>query len=260
MTSVLVRIEGQVAVLLLNEPQTHHALSRKLVLALHRALDEPMVQQSRALVIGSVGPYYCAGANIDDLRDGWMSGQEPQSDPVRFFQRLTDDPRPSVAAVDGGAIGGGVELMLSCDLAVACRTAWFSLPELHHGVIPNTALMRLQQMVGLRRMMYATLTAQRLSSQQALEWGMVNDVVEQDALGAAIDLAQRIVAKVAPGSTAVAKHFAHQHAVTQWGNVHQSLQAVPENEWQEGLRAFTEKRAANYETFWQQQRDADTKP
>lgn len=259
MTSVLIRIEGHVAVLLLNEPATHHALSRQLVLALHRALDEPRVKASRALVVGSVGPYYCAGANIDDLRDGWMSGQEPESDPVRFFQRLTDDPRPSVAAVDGGAIGGGVELMLSCDLAVACRTAWFSLPELRHGVIPNTALMRLQQMVGLRRMMYATLTAQRLSSQQALDWGMVNEVVEQDVLGAAIDLAQRIVTKVAPGSTAVAKHFAHQYAGTQWDDVHQSLQEVPANEWQEGLCAFTEKRPANYEMFWQQRGAADSK-
>lgn len=260
MTSVLTRIEGHVAVLLLNEPQTHHALSRKLVLALHRALDEPQVSQARAVVVGSVGPYYCAGANIDDLRDGWMNGQEPESDPVRFFQRLAQDPRPSIAAVGGGAIGGGVELMLSCDLAVASSDAWFSLPELRHGVIPNTALMRLQQMVGLRRMMYATLTGQRLSGQQALQWGLINEMVEHDAVAAAVELAQRIVAKVAPGSTAVAKRFAHQYAGTDWDSVHQSLQQAPEREWQEGLQAFTEKRAANYETCWQHRSDTDSKP
>lgn len=247
------------AVLLLNEPETHHALSRKLVLALHRALDEPAVKQARALVVGSVGPYYCAGANIDDLRDGWMNGQEPQSDPVGFFQRLSEDPRPSIAAVSGGAIGGGVELMLSCDLAVASSDAWFSLPELRHGVIPNSALMRLQQMVGLRRMTYAMLTAERLSSQQALAWGMVNEVVERDALAAAIDLAKRIVTKVAPGATAVAKQFAHRHAGTHWDQVHQSLQLVPDREWQEGLQAFTDKRPANYDPFWTQQGQDDSK-
>ncbi len=167
MSSIVTRIEKDVAVLLLNEPKTHHALSRSLVLGLHQALDASDVQKARAIVIASTGPNFCAGANISDLLDGWMDGHEPESDPVGLFSRIANDPRPTIAAVGGGALGGGFELMLSCDLAVASPDAWFSLPELGHGVIPNTALMRLQQMIGLRQTMYLVMTGKRISSASA---------------------------------------------------------------------------------------------
>lgn len=250
--SVVTEIRGHVAVLLLDEPQTRHALSRRLITALHQAMDSDDVQSARAIVIGSTGPLFCAGANINDLLDGWMQATEPQTDPVRFFERIASDPRPTVAAVGGGALGGGFELMLSCDLAVASADAWFCLPELGHGVIPNTGLMRLQQMVGLRRMMHLMMTGQRVGSQDALQWGLVNAVVN-DPVASAVELAQAITTRVAPGALAVAKQYAHQHATSNWQSVHQSLVEVPESDWREGLAAFTQKRAPQYDKQWQAQ-------
>lgn len=250
--AVITDIRGHVALLLLDEPASRHALSRDLVSGLQQAMDSDAVKRARAVVIGSTGPFFCAGANINDLLNGWMQATEPKTDPVRFFERLANDPRPTIAAVGGGALGGGFELMLSCDLAVANAEAWFCLPELGHGVIPNTALMRLQQMVGLRRMMGFVMSGQRISSQQALELGLIN-ALTQDPVATAIELANSIVTRVAPGALAVAKSYAHQHAANNWQAVHQSLLEVPEAEWREGLTAFTQKRAAQYDEQWQAQ-------
>ena len=251
--SVQIEIRGHVAVLLLDEPKTRHALSRNLVLRLHDALGQPEVQRARALVLGSTGPFFCAGANINDLLDGWMQASESASDPVGLFARLTTDPRPTIAAVSGGALGGGFELMLSCDLAVASADAWFCLPELGHGVIPNTALMRLQQMVGLRRMMQLVMTGERIDAQHAFELGLVN-AIAADPVGHAVKMAQTIVARVAPGALDVAKSYAHRHAGSDWEAVKQSLVEVPKAQWQEGLAAFTQKRHAQYDDYWQAQR------
>lgn len=250
--AVVTQIRGHVAVLLLNEPQTRHALSRSLVMDLHHALDSSDVRVARAIVIGSTGPLFCAGANINDLLDGWMQAPEPHTDPVRFFERVAFDPRPTIAAVGGGALGGGFELMLSCDLAVASPEAWFCLPELGHGVIPNTGLMRLQQMVGLRRMMQLVMTGERIGSEQALQWGLLN-AVQNDPVACAVKMAQSIVSRVAPGALTVAKDYAHQHATSDWQAVHRSLTEVPESEWREGLAAFTQKRSAQYDECWQAQ-------
>ena len=250
--SIVVSRRGDIGLLLLDEPKTRHALSKTMVLAAIEALDSEPLCTARALVIGSTGPFFCAGANMKDLLAGWMNGSSPESDPGRLFERLAGDSRVVVAAVDGGALGGGFELMLSCDLAVVGTDAWFCLPELQHGVIPNTGLMRLQQMVGLRTTMYYTMTGDRLSAQQALSMGLVNELVASgSALDGAVALAQRIINKAAPGATALAKRVAHQHAQTDWKIVDESLRQVPAGEWDEGLQAFTDRRLADYTRFWE---------
>mgnify|MGYP000034542307 CR=1 FL=1 len=247
-----VQTDRSIAILLLSEPDTHNALSRSLVKALHAALDDEQVQKSRAIVIGSTDRYFSAGANINDLLDGWMLDADDTASPVKLFERLSTDPRPTIAAIDGGALGGGFELMLSCDLAIASSKAWFSLPELGHGVIPNTALMRLQRIVGVRRMMQCIMTGERIDSQLALDMGLVN-ALAADPVAQSVDMAASIVDRVAPGALAVAKAFAMKHANDDWQAVHQSLQQVPAPEWQEGLSAFTQKRPARYDAFWQEQ-------
>jgi enoyl-CoA hydratase/carnithine racemase len=250
--SIVVQRRGDIGILLLDEPKTRHALSKAMVVAALEALESDALRTARALVIGSMGPFFCAGANMNDLLAGWMDGSSPESDPVRLFERLADDSRVVIAAVDGGALGGGFELMLSCDLAVAGAEAWFCLPELQHGVIPNTGLMRMQQLVGLRTMMFYTMTGDRLTVQQALSMGLVNEVVANGgALDAAVALAQRIVNKVAPGAAALAKRVAHQHAQTDWRTVDESLRQAPAGEWDEGLQAFTSRRVADYTAFWE---------
>ena len=248
-----VRIErrNHVGLILLDEPQTHHALSRSLVADVLDALAHESIVQARAIVISSTGPSFCAGANISDLLDGWMSTRDAPDDPVRVFRALAHDPRPTIAAVDGAAIGGGFELMLSCDLTVASARSWFALPELAHGVIPNTALMRLQQMIGLRGLYQLMMTGQRLSAERALSMGLVSNICDPgQAVQAAVDMASEIVDRVSPGALALAKRTAMQYANTDWQQVQASLLDAPKREWQEGLTAFTQGRRPDYSEFW----------
>jgi enoyl-CoA hydratase/carnithine racemase len=252
-TSDKVRFEmrGKVALVTLNDPDRRNALSREIVRGLLDSLDRSLEAGARAIVVAANGPAFCAGANIDDLRDGWMEGKDPTEDPALLFKRLTESERPVIAAVQGLAIGGGLELTLSCDLAVAGDKAWFAMPELGHGVIPNTALALLPRLVGMRRALDLMLTRRRVAAPEALAMGLVNRVVVADqVLAHALALAEDIVSHAPPGAIKAAKSNLRGHAAIDWNRVIKSPLDVPKAEWQEGLDSFTERRAPSFERFW----------
>ena len=250
---VLYEQRGDVALLTLNDPDRRNALSREIVRGLSSALDTALNEGVRAVVITAAGPAFCAGANIDDLRDGWMECPHPDEDPAVMFKRIAEFGRPVVAAVHGAAVGGGMELTLACDLVVAADSAWFSMPELGHGVIPNTGLALLSRVVGVRRAFELILTRRRVPVEEALDIGLVNRVVPGDkVLEGASSLAEQIVGSVPPGALKAAKFNLHAHASIDWPRVLSSPLDVPKKEWQEGLTAFTEKRAPDYGRFWEE--------
>jgi enoyl-CoA hydratase/carnithine racemase len=250
--TVSIAHEGVVAVLTLDFPENHNALSKALVCDALAALGALEPGRTRAIVIASSGRFFSAGANIPDLiQSGWLSGRPSDEDPVALFQALAEHRLPVLAAVTGPALGGGFELCLSCDLVVAAETAWFAAPELGLGVIPNTALGRLPAIVGRRRAFEIVATRRRINAPEALGMGLVNQVVPQDeVLAAAIAMARSIVEQAPPGALAVAKQTLDLHALTDWAEVRASVARLPEPEWQEGLAAFVEKRSANYDQFW----------
>jgi enoyl-CoA hydratase/carnithine racemase len=244
-------MRGHIAVITLDEPARRNALSRALVRGLFDALARSVNEHARAIVIAANGPAFCAGANISDLRDGWMEGKVPETDPVGLFRALVEDPRIVIGAIQGPALGGGFELALCCDLVVAEESAWFSLPELSHGVIPNTGLARLQQIVGMRQAAEMIFTRRRIDVKEARACGLVNDVAGAgEALNHAIALAEQIVSRAPPGAIAAAKRNLQRHAKTDWDAVQSSLREVPAREWQEGLDSFSEKRPPDYARFW----------
>lgn len=248
------RRHGHVAVLLLNNPQEHNILSDSLVMDMHAALDSAEVANARAVIVGGVGKSFCAGANIADLLDrGWMEGRNAASNPVSLFKRLIQDHRPVIAAAAGPAIGGGFELVLSCDLLVASEQASFMLPEARHGVIPNTALALLLQLVGKRRAMEYMITLRKISAQEAYQLGIANVLVDAEPDGVlerAIEMANSIVDGCAPGALFEIKHGLAKHAGVDWHEVETSLTRLPVAQWQEGLSAFLERRRPDYQRFW----------
>jgi enoyl-CoA hydratase/carnithine racemase len=252
-------MQGTIGVATLSDVPKRNALSRAIVRGMFDAIEASRRHGARALVLTGDGSTFCAGANIGDLRDGWMDGTDPATDPMRLFEALTQMPRVVVAAVNGPAVGGGFELTLSCDLVVAHRDAWFALPELGHGVIPNTALARLQQIVGMRRAFELTLTRRRVGAEEALALGLVTEVVDGDARQRAVAMADDIVAHAPPGAIAVAKAYMNEHARTDWERVRASLGEVPAREWREGLDAFTERRAVDFEKFWRMSDGIETR-
>ncbi|AET92822.1 enoyl-CoA hydratase/isomerase [Burkholderia sp. YI23] len=242
---------GHIALVTLDEPQRRNALSREIVRGVSAALRRALDDNARAVVIAANGPAFCAGANIDDLRDGWMEGPAADEDPAVMFRRMAEFERPVIAAVHGPALGGGMELTLACDLVVACEAAWFAMPELGHGVIPNTAVALLPRVVGMRRALDLILTRRRVSAGEALDIGLVNRVVPtHDVLDSALALGGQVIEAVPPGALKAAKRNLRAHAAIDWQRVVASPRDVPKTEWQEGLDAFTQKRAPDYERFW----------
>ena len=152
----LVRTEqrGDVLLILMADSARRNALSVALATELIEVVRWSRGAGARAVVIASAEKAFCAGADIRDMLDsGWLdpgAGADAGVTPPDVFAEIESDHRPILAAVNGMALGGGVELCLACDLVVAGESASFMFPELALGVLPNTALARLPYLIGAR--------------------------------------------------------------------------------------------------------------
>jgi enoyl-CoA hydratase/carnithine racemase len=249
--TVSYRLEDSVAVLTLDDVPRHNVLSRAMIVELNRSYACSIRDGARAIVLGSNGPSFCAGANIDDLRSGWMEGDDPETDPLHFFQRLAADRRVTIAAVQGIAAGGGLELTLACDLVMAGERATFLAPELGHGVIPPLGIALLPHVVGRHRAMDMVLTRRKVGAEEALRIGLATHRAEvEDVISAAVALARSIVDKIPPGALGVVKQQLGHHQPLDWESIFTSSGEVPAAEWREGLDAFMQKRRPEYDRFW----------
>lgn len=243
-------LRGHVGVLTMGDAEHFNALSPLQVSAFLAAMERSRSEGARALVIVSSVKHFCAGADVKAFLKGELldpTRAAPATSPVNLFRALIDDPRPVIAGVDGLAMGGGVELTLSCDLVLATDKARFALPEIGLGLIPRTALARLPEVVGRRKALELILTRRRLDAAEALALGLVNRIVENT--DAAVALAEEIIA-APPGAIAAVKRNLGRVSPDDWHGVHGLLAHLRPEEWREGLTAFSEKRAPDYERFW----------
>lgn len=171
---------GAVAVLTLDRPDRRNALSRDTLLALGRLGRELVGDPSiRALLITGAGDKaFCAGADLKE-RQG-MSPDDVRRQ-VGLYRTelgvLARSPKPVIAAINGVAFGGGLELALMCDLRVAAPHAELALPETSLGIIPGAGgTQRLPRVVGEARAKEMILLGRRLTASEALAWGLVNRV------------------------------------------------------------------------------------
>jgi enoyl-CoA hydratase/carnithine racemase len=202
-------------------------------------------------VVVSAAKHFCAGADIKDFLKGELldpNRPAPATSPVNLFRALIDDPRPVIAAVDGLAMGGGVELTLACDLVLVTDKARFGLPELGLGLIPRTALARLAEVVGRRKALELILTRRRITADEAVSLGLANQRVE-NALEAAVKMAEEIIT-APPAAIAAVKRNLGRIAPADWEAIHALLAGLDPAEWREGLTAFSEKRTPDFERFW----------
>ncbi|KAA0917958.1 crotonase/enoyl-CoA hydratase family protein [Dietzia sp. ANT_WB102] len=214
----------------------------------------------RAVVLTGAGSAFSAGGNVKDMvnRSG-MFGGSPYELRDGYRQGIQRIPRalyhcevPVVAAVNGPAVGAGCDLAVMCDLRVASTTAWFAESFVQLGIIPGDGgAWLLTKAIGPARAAEMALTGDRVTAEQAAEWGLVNRVVDPDALmGAARELAAR-VAKNPPHAVRMAKRLLRE-------SQHQSLESLLElsatmqalahhtEDHREALAAFGEKRPGNF--------------
>jgi methylglutaconyl-CoA hydratase len=177
---VIVDQRGGIVVWTLDRPHRANALSREALLALGKLAREAARNPSvRAIVVtGAGGRVFCAGADLKE-RLG-MSENEVRTQVALYRSELGPldrSPKPVVAAINGAALGGGLELALCCDLRVAAAHAQLGLPETSLGIIPAAGgTQRLPRLVGEARAKEMILLGRRLTAAEALSWGLVNRV------------------------------------------------------------------------------------
>jgi enoyl-CoA hydratase len=186
-----VRDEGEIRWIGLNRPDKRNAIDQATTEAFSSALDDARKQPCVLIVHSTTPGIFAAGADIAELRDrdadaallGINAG---------LFERLEAHRWPTIAAIDGAALGGGCELALACDLRIASQQAFFGQPELSLGILAGAgANWRLAQAVGqqvARRMLY---TGARLSAADAHAAGLVDELAEEPE-AAALALAEKI--------------------------------------------------------------------
>lgn len=242
-------LEDDVALLTIEREATLNALDGELLLELASAFD--LVEADarvRALVITGAGRAFVAGADLRafaERRDGF-AGRDAALSGQDVMNSLAALPLPTVAAINGYALGGGLELALACDLRVATRGARLGLPEVTRGLIPGYGgTQRLQRLIGLGRATDLVLTGRMVEAEEALALGLVNRVAD-DAVEAGLELA-RLCARNAPVALGLAKE-----ALTRGLDVTlpQGLEieadlfglALTTDDAQEGIASFLEKR------------------
>jgi methylglutaconyl-CoA hydratase len=183
--STVVRVEqrGAVAVWTIDRPDRMNSLSREVLLALGRLSREAAANDSvRAIVLtGSGEKAFCAGADLKERQGMTDDDVRVQVDLYRTeLGPLDRSPKPVVAAINGVALGGGLELALVCDMRVAAAHAMLGLPETSLGIIPGAGgTQRLPRLIGEARAKEMILLARRLTAAEALAWGLVNRVTPE---------------------------------------------------------------------------------
>jgi len=187
---VLYETDGPVATIVLNRPEARNALNERLRAQIRKALqvaaDDPDI---RAIVLRGEGEAFCAGADINELKDRKLPAAAWAPD--RLDTYLEGCPKPIVAALHGYTLGGGFEMSLACTLRVASNDLVAGLPEIKLGIFPGLGgTQRLTRMVGESIALSLILTGRTFGASEAERWGLVTRVVAVDELrDAAMDIA-----------------------------------------------------------------------
>ncbi len=207
MATLNVRTEDAVAFLELHRPQARNAINLELIRELGVQLDALAADdQVRAVVLsGSGDQAFASGADISELKDR-THREAFFALNASLFQKLEDFPRPVIAAIEGYALGGGLELALCCDLRVASRTARVGLPETTLGIFPAAGgTWRLPRLIGLGRAKELVFTGRILEAEEAYGLGLFERLTDPgQAMEVATALARQIAAN-APLAVQVAK-------------------------------------------------------
>ena len=193
---------GAVVTLWLNRPERKNAYDLALLDELDAALSHAESDaKTRVVVIRGRGNSFCAGADLAMLEAAFSWG-DLAGTVARFFTRLSEARRVTVAAVHGWAVAGGFELMLACDLAVAAEESRIGDFHIRNGLFAGAGtIYRLPRLVGMRKARELMLSGDVLDGREAHAWGLVNDVAPLDELD---DLVERFTARFTDKSPTVA--------------------------------------------------------
>ncbi len=255
MENVLLEINDHIAQITIHRPQALNALNKQTISELSSTLDELSGNEDvRVLIItGSGNKAFVAGADIKEFAEFSVTegAQLAALGHEMLFDKLENFPKPIIAAVNGFALGGGLELAMACHIRIASDNAKLGLPETSLGLIPGYGgTQRLPQLVGKGKAIEMITTASMINAQDAHTWGLVNQVVPQAELAATC---QKMASKIAHNSpsavSAVLRAIAggfndkvngYNIEISEFGK------CFGTDEFKEGTTAFLEKRKPNF--------------
>jgi enoyl-CoA hydratase len=252
---VLCERSGAVAVVTVNRPARRNALSSEVRSALLEQLAELNADASvRAVVITGAGDRaFISGADIAEFAARTQEEQGRAMDGPRVYDAVAQLAKPTVAAINGACLGGGLEVAMACDIRVAAEGARFGQPEVKLGIIPGGGgTQRLPRIVGEGNALRLILTGDLIDAAEAHRLGLVTEVVSPDQLLAiAVAIAERIATN-APLAVAAARDAVRRALDLPLGDglamerAH-FLGVFASDDRREGMRAFLEKRPARFE-------------
>jgi enoyl-CoA hydratase/carnithine racemase len=246
---VTVSREAAIAVLTLDRPAKLNALDMAMLTELERHLDDVDHDANiRVLILTGAGERsFCVGADIEawsalDPLDMWRVWVR---DGHRVLERLASLRQPTVAAINGFAFGGGLELALAADIRIAAETATLGLPEVTIGTLPGWAgTRRLQDTIGAPRAKQMIFSGERVDATTAERWGLVNETAPAPTLMTRARAVAEKVAGNAPVAVQLAKAVIDGEAATRAALA--SAIAAGTDDGREGVAAFREKRSPRF--------------
>jgi enoyl-CoA hydratase len=248
--TVIFERRGETGYITLNRPDVNNAFNRELIKEFQQVVCEiDRDDDIRVVIITGAGKAFQAGADISELaKMNVLEKHEWNHDLLKNWRALEALKQPVIAAINGYALGGGLELAISCDILIASENARMGLPEVSLGIIPGTGgTQKLPYIVGKLKALELILTGEVITAQEAYRIGLVNKVVPAGkALEAAEEMANRII-RNAPLAVAMAKDAVTNgmdlpiDAGVEYGHRSAIICGASEDA-REGFAAFLEKR------------------
>ena len=254
-SNILIEQKGQILIIRINRLAQLNALNKSTIEELHHALSAAEEDSNTGVIIltGSGEKSFVAGADIKEFADFTISqgGELAMNGQKAVFSFIENLSKPVIAAVNGFALGGGLELAMSAHIRIASSNARMGLPEVSLGVIPGYGgTQRLTQLVGRGKANEMVFTAGMIKADEALSWGLVNYVVEpEDLLAKAEEIASKILNNSSTAITsairAINAHFedgvnGYEVEMEEFGK------CFGTKDFKEGTTAFMDKRKPNF--------------
>jgi enoyl-CoA hydratase len=254
--TIIVERENQVGIITLNRPDTLNAINEQMFRELMQVLlcmEED--RDTRIIVLTGAGDRaFCAGADIKESRERDLLRQTNfLKDLIELTKKMENISKPIIAAVNGFALGGGFELILSCDFIIATKGSGFGFPEINLGVIPSAGgTQRLPRLIGRVKAKEMLFTGKRITAAEAKEMGLINKVVasKEELIEAYMELGAELAEK-APLALRQLKHLVNKgmemplDSALDFSHEAATLINVSEDK-MEGRMAFLEKRKPQF--------------
>jgi len=250
--TIAVESEGKVARLWLDRPDVHNAFNSAMIRELRAALAELRKdKEARVVVLSGRGKSFCAGADLNWMREiirfSYEQNLQESLELAEFLYELYAFPLPTIARVNGAAIGGGAGFLSACDIVVASAEAKFGLSEVKIGLVPACIAPYVVRRIGESRARQYFLTGERIDAHRAVEIGLANSAVEAARLDAKVEEIAWLLISSGPEALACCKELlrrvpgmgfeeAKRFTAEMIAGLRVSLEG------QEGMAAFLEKR------------------